>query len=344
MEWILIQVNMMGKAFVGLTLPMLLTSAVLIGVVLLVESVLRGRVRAGLRYWLVTCVLAYLVFIPLLSLNPPSTHWPTGGGPLVAILRFLEPQAAYADPTSSTPARHTHAPLSLPATGQTGSLPATTGTAEPSQTTMGGIGERPRTLGLSDASHRVGGPFSWQGVVFLLWLAGAATMGVILLGRARGACKRLDEVPAANNLMDDILFYCRKRMGVQEEVRLKVGPSGTRPAVCGLFRPVIIVPRNLAPTFGSRHLRDVLFHELAHVKRHDLWVNLAQNILQVLYFYNPLILVVNAAIRRLREEAADEKVFQTIGDPDHLYAKRLADVETITIKDPPPNLYLIGVA
>jgi beta-lactamase regulating signal transducer with metallopeptidase domain len=344
MEWILIQLNMMGKAFVGLTLPMLLTSAVLIGVVLLVESVLRGRVRAGLRYWLVTCVLAYLVFIPLLSLNPPSTHWPTGGGSPIAILRIWEPQAAYADPTSSTPARHTHAPLSLPATGQTGSLPAITGTAGSSQTTMGGIGERPRTLGLSDASHRVASPFSWQGAVFLLWLAGAATMGVVLLGRARGACKRLDHVPAANNLMNDILFYCRKRMDIHQEVRLKVSPAGTRPAVCGLFRPVIIVPRNLAPTFGSRHLRDVLFHELAHVKRHDLWVNLAQNILQVLYFYNPLILVVNAAIRRLREEAADEKVFRTIGDPDHLYAKRLADVETITIKDPPPNLYLIGVA
>ena len=88
----------------------------------------------------------------------------------------------------------------------------------------------------------------------------------------------------------------------------------------------------------------MLFHELAHIKRHDLWVNLAQNVLQVLYFYNPLILVVNAAIRRLREEAADETVLETIGDPDHLYTQRLTDVETITIKDPPPSLHLIGVA
>ncbi|OHB66549.1 MAG: hypothetical protein A2Y76_05290 [Planctomycetes bacterium RBG_13_60_9] len=144
--------------------------------------------------------------------------------------------------------------------------------------------------------------------------------------------------------MDDILIYCRKRMGIRGRVRLRVGEKGTRPVVCGLFRPVIVVPRNLAPTLGSRHLRDVLFHELAHVKRHDLWVNLAQNILQVLYFYNPLLFVINAAIRRLREEAADETVLDTIGDADHSYAQRLADVETITLKDPPPNLHLIGVA
>jgi beta-lactamase regulating signal transducer with metallopeptidase domain len=168
-------------------------------------------------------------------------------------------------------------------------------------------------------------------------------MGGVLVGRAVAACRRLDRVPAANNLMNDILLYCRKRMGVHGTVRLKVGPAGIRPAVCGLLRPVIIVPRNLAPTLGSRHLRDVLFHQLAHIKRHDLWVNLAQNVLQVLYFYNPLILVVNAAIRRLREEAADETVLATIGDPDHLYTQRLTDVETITIKDPPPSLHLIGV-
>ena len=106
---------------------------------------------------------------------------------------------------------------------------------------------------------------------------------------------------------------------------------------------MIVVPRNLAPTLGSRHLRDVLFHELAHVKRYDLWVNLAQNVLQVLYFYNPLLLVINAVIRRLREEAADEAVLETIGDPDRQYTKRLTDVETLTIKDSPPGLNLIGI-
>lgn len=178
----------------------------------------------------------------------------------------------------------------------------------------------------------------------MLWLTGVLVMAVALVRRAVVACRHLDHVPAANNLMNDILLYCRKRMGIYSRVRLKVGPAGIRPSVCGLLRPVIVVPRNLAPTLGSRHLRDVLYHQLAHVKRHDLWVNLAQNVLQVLYFYNPLILVMNAAIRRLREEAADETVLATIGDPDRLYTKRLTDVERITIKDPPPNLHLIGVA
>jgi bla regulator protein BlaR1 len=177
-----------------------------------------------------------------------------------------------------------------------------------------------------------------------LWLTGAVIMGGVLIGRAAVACRRIDNTPAANHLMEDILTYCRKRMGVRGKVRLRVGEEGTRPVVCGLWRPTIIVPRNLAPTLGSRHLRDVLFHELAHIKRHDLWVNLAQNVVLVLYFYNPLLLIIYAALRRLRDEAADETVREILGDLEHAYAQRLADVATLAVKDPAPSLAVISVA
>lgn len=330
MEWTIIQVNSAGKAFVELAVPMLVRSLVLTGLVLLVESILRARVRASLRYWLVTCVLAYLVLIPLSSLSPPSTHGPAGRGLADALLGIWTPGTAYADGIpnaldrvenphpSPVPADHTHASLSRPATGS----PPTTGA---------GIGEKPHTL-------------TWQGAEFLLWLTGAALLGVVLSSRALAACRRVDSTLAANHLMNDILVYCRKRMGIRGPIRLRVGDEGTVPVVCGLIRPVIVVPRNLAPTLGSRHLRDVLFHELAHVKRRDLWVNLALNVLQVLYFYNPLLLVLNTFIRRLRDEAADETVRDTIGDADHTYARRLAEVATLATKPPAPSLDLIAVA
>lgn len=304
MEWMIEQVNTMGEVFVGLALPMLLTSAALIALVLSAESFLRTRVRAALRYWLVVSVLAYLLLIPFLSLSPPSTHWPAGA-------------AAYADPTYSAPASH-NAPLSPPITGQ-------------SQTTVAGVGERPLTL-------------TWQGIVFMLWLAGVLVAGGLFVHRAVTACRRIEGSPVANLLMRDILAYCRKRMGVRGRVQLKVSDDGTQPVVCGLLRPVIVVPRNLAPSLGSRHLRDVLFHELAHVKRCDLWVHLIQNCVQVLYFYNPLLLLVHAALRRLRDEAANEAVLDTLGDADHAYTQRLADVATLAHTPPAPSLAVISVA
>jgi bla regulator protein BlaR1 len=329
MEWIITQVNMAGEAFVGLALPLLLTSMGLTGLVLLVEFVLRARVRASLRYWLVTCVLAYLVLTPLLSLSPPSTHWLTGSTALAEGVPDASPRVGSPDPTPA-PASHTQAPAREPSRAGASAAPLSQPATEQTQTTGVGVGEQPSGL-------------TWQGAVFLLWLAGATIMGGVLLARALTACKRVDRTLAANHLMNDILVYCRHRMGIRGPIRLRIGEEGTAPAVCGLINPVIVVPRNLALTLGSRHLRDVLFHELAHVKRHDLWVNLAQNVLQVLYFYNPLLLVVNVIIRRLREEAADETVLDTIGDRDHAYARRLAEVATLTRTPRAPSLSLIAV-
>jgi hypothetical protein len=328
MNAIITQVNMAGRAFVDTAWPMLLTSMILTGLVLLVESILRARVRASLRYWLVTCVLAYLVLIPVLSLSPPSTHWLSGGAALAAVPDATD-RVGSPDPTPA-PGGQTHAPLSQPATEQTGSPGAVQRAGGSSQTTLAGVGEQPH--------------LTWQGTAFVLWLTGAALMGSVLICRALAACKRVDRTLAANHLMNDILVYCRHRMGIRGPIRLRIGEEGTAPVVCGLVSPVIVVPRNLAPTLGSRHLRDVLFHELAHVKRYDLWVNLAQNVLAVVYFYNPLLLVLNAVIRRLREEAADETVLHTIGDADHSYADRLAEVATLAVKPPAPSLNLIAVA
>ncbi|MBN1506817.1 MAG: M56 family metallopeptidase [Sedimentisphaerales bacterium] len=304
MEWTIEQVNRMGGVFVGLAFPMFLTSAALIASVLSVEFILRTRVRAALRYWLVVSVLAYLLLIPFFSLSPPSTHRLAGA-------------AAYASPTCSAPVSH-NAPLSRSITGQ-------------SQTTMAGTGERPAKL-------------TWQGTVFVLWLAGVLVAGGLLVYRAATACRQIKGSPPANLLMKDILAYCRKRMRVWGKIQLKVSEEGTQPVVCGLLRPVIVVPRNLAPSLGSRHLRDVLFHELAHVKRCDLWVHLIQNCVQVLYFYNPLLLFVHAALRRLRDEAADEAVRDTLGDADLAYRQRLADVATLALKPPTPSLAVISVA
>lgn len=308
MEWMIAHVNRMGETFVGLAFPMLLTSTALIVFVLLAEFFLRTRVRAALRYWLVVSVLAYFLLIPLLSLNPPSTHRPAGA-------------AAYANSTFPAPASHLDAPLSRPATGQ-------------SQTTTAGVGERPLSP-------------TWQGAVFVLWLIGVLVATGTLAYRTATAWRRIAGSPTANLLMEDILAYCRKRMGIRGRVQLKVSEDVTEPVVCGLLEPVIVVPRNLAPTLGSRHLRDVLFHELAHVKQCDLWVHLVQNCVQALYFYNPLLLLLHAALRRLRDEAANEAVFDIIGDADHAYTQRLADVAalaTVPIRGRTSSLAVISVA
>jgi len=133
----------------------------------------------------------------------------------------------------------------------------------------------------------------------LAWLAIFAALGLLLLQRAIYVRSLVAKAKDANSLMNDVLEDCRKRINVRRKVGLKVSADATSPAVCGLFSPVILVPQNLAPGLSMEHLRIVLLHELAHIKRGDLWVNLAQTLLQIIYFYNPVLWLANAIICRV---------------------------------------------
>jgi len=94
---------------------------------------------------------------------------------------------------------------------------------------------------------------------------------------------------------------------------------------------------------GSEDLQVVLLHELAHIKRGDLWVNLAQTLLQIVYFYNPLLWLANAVIRRAREQAVDEAVLVAMGEKASRYPETLVSVAKLAFKRPTLSLRLIGV-
>lgn len=104
------------------------------------------------------------------------------------------------------------------------------------------------------------------------------------------------------------LEEARRAAGVRRSVRLQLLEQPLSPAVCGLWQPVILLPRSLVERLSAAQLRSVLLHELVHVRRLDVWANCAQPLLQVVYWWYPLLWLANARIRRVREEAVDDAV------------------------------------
>ncbi|MHC4645050.1 MAG: M56 family metallopeptidase [Planctomycetota bacterium] len=178
----------------------------------------------------------------------------------------------------------------------------------------------------SEAATWPATPLTWHGIFLLVWVAGAAGIGAVKLRGVLLVNRLIWRAREANSLMKGNLWYCRTCMGVKREIRLKVSEKVTSAASWGLLRPVILVPHNLAPTLGSRHLRSVLLNELAHIRRGDLWVNFLQTALQVVYFYNPVLWVANGVIRRVREQAVDETVVGAMGERAAWYPETQANV------------------
>jgi beta-lactamase regulating signal transducer with metallopeptidase domain len=135
----------------------------------------------------------------------------------------------------------------------------------------------------------------------------------------------------------------RSLAGLRHPVPLKLVEGRMSPAVCGLFHPVILLPRALAEKLSPAQLRAVLLHEMVHLRRGDVWVNCAQALLQIAYWWHPLLWGANARIRRVREEAVDDAVMLALREEAEGYAATLLEVAKLALRRPLVSLGLVGI-
>ena len=135
----------------------------------------------------------------------------------------------------------------------------------------------------------------------------------------------------------------QKVVGMKFNVPVKLTANSMSPAVCGLFRPAILIPQSLAENFSDEQLRAVLLHELIHLRRRDVWVNFLQALLQIVYWWHPLVWLANARIRRVREEAVDDAVMLALRDEAEAYAPTLLEVAKLALNRPLASLGLVGI-
>tara|TARA_R110002126_G_scaffold33398_5_gene104720 strand:- start:2842 stop:5172 length:2331 start_codon:yes stop_codon:yes gene_type:complete len=93
---------------------------------------------------------------------------------------------------------------------------------------------------------------------------------------------------------------------VRDGTRLTESDAIQSPAAWGIFRPTLVMPTGLTQELEPGELRWVLCHELAHLGRHDVAVASVQRIVQILWFFHPVVWIVGRQVDRLRECACDE--------------------------------------
>ena len=81
----------------------------------------------------------------------------------------------------------------------------------------------------------------------------------------------------------------------------------------GYLRPMVLLPATLVTQMPPEMLEAIIAHELAHIRRLDLWVNLAQRVVETLLFYHPAVWWLSSRLRSERELCCDELAVRVTG-------------------------------
>ncbi|MCD8742492.1 M48 family metalloprotease [Mucilaginibacter roseus] len=98
------------------------------------------------------------------------------------------------------------------------------------------------------------------------------------------------------------------------------------PGTIGYLKPIILLPVSLSANLSAAEVEAILLHELAHIKRNDYLLNMIQQIISVVLFYNPFTMLINRGINIERENCCDDEVVAITGEP-LVYARALLKLE-----------------
>ena len=117
---------------------------------------------------------------------------------------------------------------------------------------------------------------------------------------------------------------------VRGAIRLLESAAVEVPTVIGWLRPVVLLPVATLSGLSTEQMEMVLAHELAHVRRHDFFVNLIQAVVETLLFYHPAVWWIAGRIRTEREHCCDDMAVAVCGNP-LLYARALTRLEELRV-------------
>jgi TonB family protein len=259
--------------------------SLLVSVALVATALLRSR-SAALRHWILAATVAAALATPALIVFGPAWN--------------------------------------LPVRPSVGAVPQTAARASAT-----GADDVITTSSVHVDVSRPAAPFSgvslFSVVVPSIWIAGAAFQ---TCGLAFGLW-RLSRMASLAQVVHDgpwvaVMRKVQAEYGLYRPVTLL---QSDRPALLvtwGLVRPQIMLPVD-AHTWSEDRIHVVLAHELAHVQRGDWAVQMAGELLRIVYWFNPLIWLACARLRQESEGACDDAVVN-LGVQGREYATHLLEL------------------
>jgi len=164
--------------------------------------------------------------------------------------------------------------------------------------------------------------FSLPLILFIIWVVGFITLVFLFFRNERLFNSYLSKAKPLQ--IDDLLEKLKRKLELNRSVRVFTSPNVPAPFTRGLRKPVIYLPEQ-SREWSLHQLDHILSHELAHVKRKDILFISFQNIINIIYFFHPLVWIANHQINYQREKICDDIAINALGEKPSVYGRTLMD-------------------
>ena len=142
--------------------------------------------------------------------------------------------------------------------------------------------------------------------VLFAWLVGVSILSTRLaIGFGVTLWSRVNKKPLSDQFEQRVRAL-GTRLSVDARQRVFACVRVGQAVAVGFIRPVVLIPASWLTQLTPEMIEAIIAHELAHIRRWDLWVNLVQRIIETLLFYHPAVWWLSGRIRLEREMCCDE--------------------------------------
>jgi bla regulator protein blaR1 len=169
--------------------------------------------------------------------------------------------------------------------------------------------------------------------LFAAWICGTLTVLLVWYLRLRQVASLLrdGESPGGGReaeILRSLQSEGRQRGGIPV-VR---STAAMEPGISGIFRPILLWPEQLSAQLEDQHVRAIMAHELAHVRRRDNLTAGTHMLVEALFWFHPVVWWIESRMVKERECACDEEVVGSTAP--EIYAESLLIACRFCIESP----------
>ncbi len=196
---------------------------------------------------------------------------------------------------------------------------------------------QPGAIEISTSAPQIAGPKSIHLFLVLLpivWFCGFVTVLCIWWVRWWRVSAALRYArPFQEGREVEALRRLERTIGLRKRIEMRLSRPSLEPGIFGIIRPVLVWPEGISHHLEDAHLESILAHEVWHVRRRD---NLAAGIhmvVEIAFWFHPLVWWMGTRLVEERERACDDEVLE-LGNERSVYAEGILKVCEFCVSSP----------